>query len=64
MLNGITNFIGLTVGAIAAGLLVSFAPFPTQLVFALLLVVTLAEAILLFFMPETTIPRARAQCGR
>jgi predicted MFS family arabinose efflux permease len=57
MLNGITNFAGLTIGSIAAGLLISFAPLPTQLVFILLLIVMLAEAILLFFMPETAVKR-------
>lgn len=60
MLNGVVNFIGLAAGAATAGVLVSFAPFPTRLVFIVLLVLLLLEATILVFMPETTTRRAGA----
>ena len=63
-LNGVTNFAGLAVGALGSGLLVSFAPLPTKLIFLLLLAVTLVELALLFFMPETRLRRRPARHGR
>ena len=53
LLNSITVFVGLSVGTLGAGALVTFAPAPDQLVFAVLLLLSLVEALILWFMPET-----------
>ena len=53
LLNSITAFVGLTIGSLLGGALVEFAPYPTQLVYAALLLVTLAEIAVLALMPET-----------
>jgi MFS family permease len=52
--NSVTAFIGLMVGSLLAGVLVAFAPMPGQLVYIVLLIVTLAEAGVLAVAPETT----------
>lgn len=54
LFNSIAPFIGLFAGSLLAGLLVTFAPAPLHLVYAVLLVVTLVEIVLLARMPETT----------
>ncbi|MDR3373423.1 MAG: MFS transporter [Ancalomicrobiaceae bacterium] len=59
-LNGVTAFAGLTLGALIAGLLVSYAPMPRQLVYAVLLAASLAEIALLAVVPETTARRPGA----
>jgi predicted MFS family arabinose efflux permease len=53
MLNSITAFLGLTIGSLSAGILVSYAPLPLHLVYVVLLVVTFAEILALAAMPET-----------
>ena len=60
VLNSITTFIGLTVGSLGGGALVTYAPDPQQLVYAVLLAVSAAEALLLWYMPETVTPKAGA----
>ena len=60
IVNSITPFIGLSVGSLGAGVLVTFAPAPEQLVFAVLLVLSLLLAALVLLMPETTTPRPGA----
>lgn len=52
--NSVTAFLGLMVGSLLGGVLVAFAPLPAQLVYLVLLVVTLAEAAMLLVAPETT----------
>ena len=52
-LNSVTAFIGLMLGSILAGVLVTYLPWPTHLVYALLLAFTLAEMGALFFARET-----------
>ena len=52
--NSVTAFLGLMVGSLLAGALVAFAPLPTQLVYVVLLAVTLLEAAVLIVVPETT----------
>jgi hypothetical protein len=53
LLNSITAFIGLAVGVLGASALVAFAPLPTQLIYIVLLMLSLIEAVLLLQMPET-----------
>src|SRR6266576_2937358 len=53
LLNSFTAFAGLSAGALGAGALVTFAPAPEQLVFVVLLVLSVVEAAILWFMPET-----------
>jgi MFS family permease len=53
LLNSFTAFAGLSAGTLGAGALVTFAPAPEQLVFVVLLVLTVVEATILWFMPET-----------
>jgi MFS family permease len=60
MYNSLTAFLGLMVGSLLAGALVAFAPLPSQLVYIVLLVVTLVEAVLLIVLPETTSRRPGA----
>ena len=60
ILNSITAFIGLTAGSLGGGALVSYAPDPEQLVYAVLLVLSAAEALILWYMPETVTPKTGA----
>jgi MFS family permease len=53
VLNSFTAFAGLSAGTLGAGALVTFAPAPEQLVFVVLLLLSLVEAAILWFMPET-----------
>jgi MFS family permease len=53
VLNSITAFTGLAAGSLASGALVTYAPDPEQLVYAVLLALSAIEAIVLWFMPET-----------
>ncbi len=53
VLNSFTVFAGLSAGTLGAGALVTFAPAPGQLVFVVLLVLSVVEAAILWFMPET-----------
>src|SRR5215470_8402578 len=47
LLNSITTFMGLTTGSLGGGALVTYAPDPQQLVYAVLLAMSAAEALLL-----------------
>jgi MFS family permease len=60
VLNSITAFIGLTAGSLGGGALVTYAPDPQQLVYAILLALSAAEAALLWYMPETVTPKTGA----
>jgi MFS family permease len=60
VLNSITTFIGVTVGTLGGGALVTYAPDPQQLVYAVLLAMSAAEALLLWCMPETVTPKPGA----
>jgi hypothetical protein len=53
VLNSVTAFAGLSAGTLGAGVLVTFAPAPEQLIFVILLVLSAVEAAILWFMPET-----------
>jgi MFS family permease len=58
--NSVTSFIGLMVGSLLAGTLITFAPLPGQLVYIVMLVVTLGEATVLLVLPETAVRRPGA----
>ncbi len=60
ILNSITAFSGLTAGSLGAAILVTYAPDPRQLVYAVLLALSAVEAFVLWSMPETAQPRAGA----
>jgi MFS family permease len=60
VLNSITAFIGLTVGSLGGGALVTYAPAPHQLVYGILLALSAAEAVILWYMPETVTPKPGA----
>lgn len=62
-LNSVTAFLGLALGALISGVFVAFAPWPTHLVYAALLGVTLAEIIILAWVAETTSRKAGAWSG-
>jgi hypothetical protein len=60
LLNSVTAFGGLTVGSLGAGILVSYAPDPRQLVYLVLLTLSIGEALLLWHMPESAQPKPGA----
>jgi MFS family permease len=60
ILNSITAFCGLTAGSLGGAILVTYAPDPRQLVYVVLLLLSAAEAFVLWFMPETADMRAGA----
>ncbi len=62
-LNSVTAFMGLALGALISGAFVTFAPWPTHLVYAVLLGVTLAEMVMLGWIVETTSRKAGAWSG-
>jgi hypothetical protein len=53
VLNSVTAFAGLSAGTLGAGVLVTFAPAPERLVFIVLLLASVVEAAILWYMPET-----------
>ena len=60
VLNSITAFFGLTAGSLGAAALVTYGPDPQQLVYAVLLALSLVEALVLWYMPETVTPKPGA----
>jgi MFS family permease len=62
-LNSVTAFFGLALGSLISGLFVAFAPWPTHLVYAVLLAVTLVEMVVLAWITETTSRKAGAWSG-
>jgi MFS family permease len=62
-LNSVTAFMGLALGALISGMFVTFAPWPTHLVYAVLLGVTLGEMVILAWVAETTSRKAGAWSG-
>src|SRR6202042_1873759 len=62
-LNSVTAFMGLALGSLISGVFVAFAPWPTHLVYAVLLGVTLAEMVILPWIVETTSRKAGAWSG-
>jgi MFS family permease len=62
-LNSVTAFMGLALGSLISGVFVALAPWPTHLVYAVLLVVTLAEMVALAWIVETTARKPGAWSG-
>lgn len=60
MFNSVTTFAGLLLGALGSGVLVTFAPYPHQLVYVVLLAASLVAAIVVWLMPETVTKHAGA----
>jgi MFS family permease len=60
LVNGIAPISGLAVGALGCGALVEFAPAPTHLVFAVLLIATVVAVVVVAVMPETSSRRPGA----
>jgi len=60
LVNGIAPISGLAMGALGCGALVQFAPAPTQLVFAVLLVGTVLASLVVALIPETSARRPGA----
>lgn len=53
LINSTTAFVGLTAGSLLSGVLVAYAPLPTELVFFVLLALTAVLIVLLPWIPET-----------
>jgi MFS family permease len=53
VLNSVTAFAGLSAGTLGAGVLVTYAPAPEQFVFVVLLILSVIEAAILWYMRET-----------
>jgi MFS family permease len=60
LVNGVAPISGLAIGALGCGALVEFAPAPTHLIFASLLVGTVFAAVVVGLMPETSARRPGA----
>src|SRR3989441_4308489 len=60
LVNGVAPISGLAMGALGCGALVQFAPAPTQLVFAVLLVGTFLASLVVALIPETSARRPGA----
>jgi MFS family permease len=60
ILNSITAFCGMTAGSLGGAILVTYAPDPRQLVYVVLLALSVVGAFILWFMPETAELRAGA----
>jgi len=60
LLNSVTPVTGTATGALVSGILVSWAPMPTQLIYIVLLVGMLVPAVLVWWIPETATPRPGA----
>ncbi|MGB0121453.1 MAG: MFS transporter [Solirubrobacterales bacterium] len=61
VVNGVAPLGGLAIGALGCGALIQYAPAPTHLVFALLLVGMVFAALIVAFMPETSTLRPGAR---
>jgi Na+/melibiose symporter-like transporter len=60
LLNSVTGFLGLTVGALGAAAMVTFAPDPLHMVYEVLLGITILMIVLLWAMPESALGKAGA----
>lgn len=60
LVNSVAPIVGMAVGALGASILVQFAPWPMHLVFVLLLVLFMAQAVATRYLPETVSPQPGA----
>ena len=60
LFNGLAPMVGMALGALGAGALVQFAPRPLHLVYEVLLVVFLVQAVFALRLPETAVRRPGA----
>lgn len=60
LINSVTPVTSTGTGALMSGLLVTYAPMPTQLSYLILLAVMLMQAALVWWMPETAVRRPGA----
>jgi MFS family permease len=60
LLNSVTAFLGLTVGALGSAALIMFAPDPLHVVYDVLLGITVLMLVALWFMPESCTPKEGA----
>jgi hypothetical protein len=60
LMNSVTPVTGTATGALISSILVTYAPMPTQLVYILLLAAFAVQALLVWWMPETAMPRPGA----
>ncbi len=60
LLNSVTPVTGTAIGALFSGVLVTYAPMPTQLIFIILTAAMLLGAALVWWMPETVVKRPGA----
>lgn len=61
VVNGVAPLAGLALGALGCGLLVQFAPWPTSLIFVILLVALAFSALAVWKSPETSALRSGAR---
>lgn len=61
VVNGVAPLAGLAIGAIACGLLIEYAPWPTSLIFIVLLVALAVAAVAVWLAPETSTMRPGAR---
>lgn len=60
LLNSVVPVTGTATGSLTSGLLVTYAPLPTQLIYLLLLAIFAIQAVLVWWMPETAARRPGA----
>ncbi|WP_287810939.1 MFS transporter [Pseudomonas sp.] len=60
LLNSLAPLLGMALGGLGSGLLVQYAPWPTGLVYAVLLGVLVVQAVLLVWLPESVSAQAGA----
>lgn len=57
LVNSVAPMVGMGIGALGTSLLAQFAPAPTQLVFAVLVMVMVVQAAAVWLLPETVTPK-------
>ena len=60
LMNSVTPVTGTAIGTLFSGLLVTYAPMPTQLIYVVLLIASVLLAALVWWMPETGVKRPGA----
>ncbi|WP_295852350.1 MFS transporter [Tardiphaga sp.] len=60
LMNSVTPVTGTAIGTLFSGLLLTYAPMPTQLIYVVLLIASVLLAALVWWMPETGVKRPGA----